>query len=71
MLAVGTRRATGAGAFWGLLAGMAAVVTVAFHPATSHVSFLWHNVIGSVVVVIVGMAISAFTQPRVGSGARG
>lgn len=63
MLAVGTRRATGTGAFWGLLAGMAVVATVAFHPATSHVSFLWHNVIGAVVVVCVGMAVSLVSRP--------
>jgi Na+/proline symporter len=55
VLAIGTRRATGRGAFWGLLAGMAAVATVAF---TTPISFLWHNVVGVVVVVAVGMAIS-------------
>jgi SSS family solute:Na+ symporter len=66
MLAVGTRRATGTGAFWGLLAGMVVVATVAFHPRTSQVSFLWHNVIGAVVVVIVGMIISLLT-PRAGA----
>jgi hypothetical protein len=27
------------------------------------VSFLWHNVIGAVTVVVVGMAISAFDTP--------
>jgi Na+/proline symporter len=64
ILAVGTRRAVSAGAFWGLLAGMAVVATVAFHPATRHISFLWHNVIGSVVVVVVGMAISLIVPKR-------
>ena len=63
ILAIGTRRATPAGAFWGLLAGMAVVTTVAFHPATSHISYLWHNLIGAVVVPIVGMTISLFTRP--------
>jgi hypothetical protein len=58
VLAIGTRRATSNGAFWGLLAGMAVVATVAFHPATSSVSFLWHNVIGVAVVFTVGMTIS-------------
>jgi Na+/proline symporter len=49
-------RAGKAGAFVGLLAGMAAVGSVAtFAP---EVSFLWHNVVGAVAVVIVGMAIS-------------
>ncbi len=63
ILAIATRRATSAGAFWGLLAGMTVVATVAFHPATSHVSYLWHNLIGTVVVVIVGMTISLATRP--------
>jgi SSS family solute:Na+ symporter len=56
ILATLTKRATAAGAFWGLIAGMAVVLTVAF---TTPVAFLWHNVIGAVVVVSVGMAISA------------
>ena len=54
-LAIGTRRATGRGAFWGLIAGMCAVGAVAFG---TRISFLWHNVVGAVVVVIVGMALS-------------
>jgi SSS family transporter len=63
MLAIGTRRATGSGAFWGLIAGMLVVATVAFHPATRHVSYLWHNLIGVLVVVTVGIAVSAMTRP--------
>ena len=59
MLAVGFPRATANGAFMGLLAGMAAVGWAA--SATS-VAFLWHNVIGAVVVVIVGMAVSLVTK---------
>jgi len=59
ILAVGFRRATANGAFIGLLAGMAAVGWAA--SATS-VAFLWHNVIGAVVVVIVGMAVSLVTK---------
>ena len=43
VLALGFRRSTGTGAFVGLLAGMAVVAAVAFHPATSGISFLWHN----------------------------
>jgi Na+/proline symporter len=62
ILAMLTRRATAAGAFWGMIAGMAVVLTVAFSPWTSSVAFLWHNLIGAVVVVVVGMAIS-YTQP--------
>ena len=55
ILAVLSRRATAAGAFWGLIAGMAVVLIVAF---TTGIEFLWHNLIGAVVVVIVGLAIS-------------
>ena len=61
VLAIGTKRATGTGAFIGLICGMAAVAFVAFrHPA---ISFLWHNVVGVVVVVVVGMVISLLTRP--------
>jgi len=59
ILAVGFPRATANGAFIGLLAGMAAVGWAA--SATS-VAFLWHNVIGAVAVVIVGMAVSLVTR---------
>jgi len=45
-----------AGAFVGLIAGMATVATVNF--AAPEVSFLWHNVIGAVTVVIVGLLLS-------------
>jgi SSS family transporter len=59
MLATLTRRATATGAFWGLVAGMTVVLYVAF---TTSVAFLWHNLIGAVVVFAVGMAISMFQQ---------
>ena len=55
ILAIGTKRATATGAFWGMIAGMIVVVTVAF---TLPIEFLWHNPIGAAVVVAVGMAIS-------------
>ena len=61
VLAVGFRRATGTGAFVGLIAGMAVVLTVAFHPATKGISFLWQNPIGAIVVVVVGLVVSTFT----------
>ncbi len=44
------------GAFVGLLAGMGAVAAVNF--GAPGVSFLWHNVIGAVVVVAVGVLLS-------------
>jgi SSS family solute:Na+ symporter len=55
ILAVGGRYATANGAFVGLLAGMTAVAWAA---AFTPVAFLWHNVIGAVAVVVVGLAVS-------------
>ncbi len=46
-------RTRGSGAFYGLLAGMAAVGVVNF--GAPSVAFLWYNVIGAVTVVTVGM----------------
>jgi Na+/proline symporter len=64
MLALGTKRVNGHGAFVGLIAGLAAVFIVAFHPATKSISFLFHNVIGAVVVIVVGVAVSGATGGR-------
>ena len=61
VLAVGFRRATANGAFFGLLAGMA---SVAWAASFTKVAFLWHNVIGVVAVVVVGLAISAMDPAR-------
>jgi hypothetical protein len=67
ILAMGTRRANGHGAFAGLIAGMAVVAYVAFrHPS---VSFLWHNVIGAVAVVTAGLLVSAMFPARGTGGA--
>jgi solute:Na+ symporter, SSS family len=55
-------RAGALGAFVGLLAGMGAVAAVA-HWAPS-VSFLWHNVVGAVTVVVVGLALSVGRTAR-------
>ena len=55
ILAVAFPRATGNGAFIGLIAGM---LSVAWAASYTSVAFLWHNVIGAVVVVAVGMAVS-------------
>jgi Na+/proline symporter len=60
MLAILTRRATGNGAFVGLIAGMATVAAVAFR--RPDISFLWHNVIGAGVVFFVGMTLSLFDR---------
>jgi SSS family solute:Na+ symporter len=55
------RRARPVGAFFGLIAGMGAVAAVSF--GAPQVSFLWHNVIGAVTVVAVGMLLSAGAKP--------
>jgi Na+/proline symporter len=56
ILAVGFPRATGNGAFVGLLAGMSSVACAA---AFTTIAFLWHNVVGAVAVVIVGLIVSS------------
>lgn len=62
VLAIVFPRANGHGAFFGLIAGMASVAWVA---AYTNIAFLWHNVVGAVVVVVVGMAVSAVSgSPR-------
>ena len=58
ILATLIKRANGTGAFWGLVSGMVVVLTVA---ETSSIAFLWHNLIGAVVVVVVGLTISVVT----------
>ena len=55
VLAIAVPRATANGAFWGLLAGMAVVGLV---EATTEISFIWFNVVGTVAVVVVGTVIS-------------
>ena len=53
-------RAKARGAFVGLIAGMSAVAAVSL--GAPSVSFLWHNVIGAVVVVVVGVAVSGIQR---------
>jgi len=62
VLAVGTRRTNGHGAFVGILAGVAAVqLTARF----SDVSFLYYNLIGTAAAVAVGYGLSlAFPTPE-------
>jgi Na+/proline symporter len=67
ILAVGFPRATGNGAFIGLIAGMA---SVAWAASATNVAFLWHNVIGALAVVIVGLAVSAVDTARSQPGTR-
>jgi Na+/proline symporter len=56
ILAIGVPRATSRGAFVGLIGGMAAVGAVAtFLP---QIAFLWHNVVGVVAVLVIGLLVS-------------
>jgi solute:Na+ symporter, SSS family len=74
VLALGFRRCNGHGAFAGLAVGIAVVAIVASHPATKGISFLWHNPIGVIAVVITGIVVSELTRPGAsdsGLGARG
>jgi Na+(H+)/acetate symporter ActP len=61
ILAIGFKRATANAAFIALIAGMTAVGLAATY---TKVAFLWHNVIGAVVVVIVGLVLSAVLPSR-------
>ncbi len=61
ILAIGTKSANGHGAFAGLLVGLATVFAFTFLPATQDVGYLWHNLIGAVVCVVVGLIVSALT----------
>jgi Na+/proline symporter len=61
ILAVAVPFATGTGAFVGLIAGMASVAWVA---SFTTIAFLWHNVVGAVVVVMVGLVVSVFSRTR-------
>jgi len=69
ILALGVKQANGTGASVGLLAGMAAVGAVAAY--LPDVAFLWHNVIGAVVVTLVGVIGSRFAIPGSRFPARG
>ncbi len=55
VLAIGTKRARGRGAFFGLLFGMASVGIASNY---TDIEFLWFNVVGCVVTVAAGYLIS-------------
>ena len=63
LLAIGWKRANSTGAFVGLLAGMGVVAWVTINTS---IAFLWHNLIGAVVVFVVGMVVSELTGPSKG-----
>ena len=64
VLALAFRRTNGHGAFVGLAVGIGVVAAFGFHPATKGVSFLWHNPIGVIAVVVTGLLVSAVTGGR-------
>jgi Na+/proline symporter len=53
---VAFKRVTGNGAFWGVIVGELAIFAAA---AFTRISFLWYNVIGCLVVIGVGLGVSA------------
>lgn len=61
ILAVGFPRANGTGAFVGMIAGMTVIVSLA---TFTKLAFLWHNPIGAIVVVSVGMFVSLLTPKK-------
>jgi SSS family solute:Na+ symporter len=61
LLAIGWSRANAIGALVGLVTGMS---VVAYFTVYTSVAFLWHNLIGAVVVFVVGMIVSELTGPR-------
>ena len=61
LLAIGWSRANSTGAFTGLIAGMGVVAWVTVNTS---IAFLWHNLIGAVVVFAVAMIVSELTGPR-------
>jgi Na+/proline symporter len=63
ILAVAVPRATANAAFIGLAAGMGAVAVVA-SSYKDEVAFLWHNVVGAVAVVVVGLIVTAVERRR-------
>jgi Na+/proline symporter len=60
VLAIAVKRATATGAFWGIVGGMATVITVAM---TTSISYLWLNVVGAVAVFLVGSLLSGPRTP--------
>jgi Na+/proline symporter len=61
ILAIGTKRANGHGAFAGLICGLITVFTFVFNDNTKDIGYLWHNIVGAVVCVVVGYIVSLLT----------
>ncbi|MFN0120381.1 MAG: sodium:solute symporter [Blastocatellia bacterium] len=62
VLAIGTRRATGNGAFAGLITGLLSVALAGW--LFPKISFLWFNLLGCAVAVTVGMILSLADKPK-------
>jgi Na+/proline symporter len=60
LLALLVRKSNGRGAFWGTLAGFTAVVYVSWN---TQIPWLYYNVVGVAVVLIVGALVSLITAP--------
>jgi SSS family transporter len=63
VLAFFFRRVHGTGAFWGMLAGEAAIFACFLFTG---ISFLWYNVIGCVVVIVTAVVVTAVRRPTPG-----
>ncbi len=61
VLAFGFKQVGGTAAFWGVICGEAAIF---FAAAFTGITFLWYNVIGAVVVVGVGLLLTAVMPKR-------
>jgi solute:Na+ symporter, SSS family len=61
LLGMTSTRATGAGAFWGMILGTASVIGLA---QISNISWLWHGLFAALVAYVGGYAISFFTSPN-------
>jgi Na+/proline symporter len=64
VLAFFFKRVGGTGAFWGVLAGEAAIFSAYWF---TKISYLWYNVIGCLVVIAVGVLVSSVFQRKEGA----
>ena len=68
LLAFFVKRATAAGAFFGLIFAMASVLAVS---SLTEIAWLWYNVVGTAVVLAVGLCLRGRKNPRApGNGRR-
>ena len=61
VLAFGFKQVGGTAAFWGVIAGEAAIFSA---QAFTQISFLWYNVVGCLVVVTVALLMTAIVRNR-------